>query len=332
MTRYVLLGAGTIGRVVARQLKEAGNPALAFADNDVPKQHHLMEDIPVFCPDECREKYPDAIWIATVMQPKFRDELLKQIAQMGVKSEELWTFLPHKQSAPPSSAIDTLDCILEEKESIYEFHNQIRFRRREASQRPASDISEIYFPDWIMRRDDEHFVDCGAADGDTIAEFVKRWPNYKQITAFEPDKSNLEKLCGATWQDRRIIRFNAAISDHFHKSSFTSTGDYSAHLGGDGAKVHCWKLDDILNDSENHPTYIKMDIEGSELEALWGARRIIREHSPVLAICAYHTADHLWQIPLLIHAINPDLKLFLRRYAEGTWELVWYAAPAERLK
>ena len=75
-----------------------------------------------------------------------------------------------------------------------------------------------------------------------------------------------------------------------------------------------------------------MDIEGAELEALWGARKLLKQHSPVLAICAYHTSDHLWQIPLLIHAINPTYKLFFRRYAEGAFELVWYAVPPERVK
>jgi hypothetical protein len=74
-----------------------------------------------------------------------------------------------------------------------------------------------------------------------------------------------------------------------------------------------------------------MDIEGAELEALWGARRILEENSPVLAICAYHTSDHLWQIPLLIHAIQPDYRLFFRRYAEGAFEIVWYAVPPERV-
>jgi hypothetical protein len=51
----------------------------------------------------------------------------------------------------------------------------------------------------------------------------------------------------------------------------------------------------------------------------------------VLAICAYHASDHLWQIPLLIHALNPSYKIFLRRYAEGAWELVYYAVPPDRV-
>jgi len=329
MTQYVLYGAGTTGRVVARQLTAAGNPPVCFADNH--KFADIMEGIQVHHPADAKQMFPDAVWIATVMQPKFRDELLKQIADMGVKSESLWTFLPNKEAVPSESAEWTITDLLGDRESVYEFHNQIAVRKGEASQRPASSMEELYFPDWITRRDDEHYIDCGAADGDTIAEFKKRWPQFKQITAFEPDSLNMNKLREATWSDDRILRFNFAVSDHMHNTSFTSTGDYSAHLGGNGDQVICVSLDDLWK-LENFPTYIKMDIEGSELEALWGARRIIRDHSPVLAICAYHTADHLWQIPLLIHALNPDYKLFFRRYAEGTWEIVYYAVPPERVK
>jgi hypothetical protein len=40
----------------------------------------------------------------------------------------------------------------------------------------------------------------------------------------------------------------------------------------------------------------------------------------------------LWEIPLLIHAIQPAYSLRLRRYAEGAFELVWYAVPPERIR
>ena len=90
-----------------------------------------------------------------------------------------------------------------------------------------------------------------------------------------------------------------------------------------------YSLDNVLHPP--WPTFIKMDIEGSEPAALWGARRILKEHKPVLAICAYHEAEHLWTLPLLIHALQPEYKLFLRRYAEYAFELIWYAVPMERV-
>jgi hypothetical protein len=51
-----------------------------------------------------------------------------------------------------------------------------------------------------------------------------------------------------------------------------------------------------------------------------------------MAVCAYHKCDHLWTLPQLLKAGNPDYRIFLRRYAEECWETVYYAIPPERLK
>ena len=79
-------------------------------------------------------------------------------------------------------------------------------------------------------------------------------------------------------------------------------------------------------------TFIKMDIEGYEKEALEGARMTIAINRPILAICLYHKWDDLWNIPQLIHDIVPDYKLFIRRYADECWEMVCYGVPPERVK
>jgi hypothetical protein len=75
-----------------------------------------------------------------------------------------------------------------------------------------------------------------------------------------------------------------------------------------------------------------MDIEGAEIDALAGARRIIEKDRPVLGICVYHRQDHLWRIPLLISSLSNDYKIFLRPYSDEGWELVCYAVPINRLK
>jgi hypothetical protein len=74
-----------------------------------------------------------------------------------------------------------------------------------------------------------------------------------------------------------------------------------------------------------------MDIEGSEPEALRGSAQLLRQHRPVLAVCTYHRSEHLWEIPNLIRTICPDYMIFLRRYAEESWEGVCYAIPPDRL-
>ena len=72
-------------------------------------------------------------------------------------------------------------------------------------------------------------------------------------------------------------------------------------------------------------TFLKMDIEGSELAALRGAERIIREQRPKLAICVYHKPEDLREIPSLLLSYHPDYKLYLRHYSINETETVLYA-------
>jgi hypothetical protein len=73
-----------------------------------------------------------------------------------------------------------------------------------------------------------------------------------------------------------------------------------------------------------------MDIEGAELDALLGARQMIKEHTPILAICLYHAQEHLWKIPLLIQSFSDQYSFYLRRYSDECWETVCYAVPRKR--
>lgn len=71
-------------------------------------------------------------------------------------------------------------------------------------------------------------------------------------------------------------------------------------------------------------TYIKKDIEGSELEALKGAKRIIKEQHPKLAICVYHKLEDIWTLPELILRYHPDYKLYVRHYLTDILDTVLY--------
>jgi hypothetical protein len=89
-------------------------------------------------------------------------------------------------------------------------------------------------------------------------------------------------------------------------------------------------LDEALSGVE--PTYIKMDIEGAELDALTGARGIIERYTPVLAICSYHLQNHLWKVPLLIRSFSDKYEFLLRPHFLEGWDLVTYAIPKHRLR
>ncbi len=103
-------------------------------------------------------------------------------------------------------------------------------------------------------------------------------------------------------------------------SQVTDSGTY---------EVRCVPLDEMLADCE--ASLIKMDIEGSELQALVGAQSTIRRHVPALSICLYHRQEDLWKIPLFIASLSDRYRLFLRRHSDDCWEQICYAVPADRL-
>lgn len=333
--KIILYGAGACGGYAIKYLATKGIIPVALVDSDSTKFGTRVEEMSIIPRDEAHRRFPEAQWVACAISRPAATEIREIIRDMGVKTKPLWECIPVHHGLPSRDAMRFvlyLNCV--DDATNKELVDQYRFRQTPDydAQAEPSPKGETYFPGFITHLDDEHFVDCGAADGDTVKAFMERWPKFRHITAFEPDMANFVKLSSVVTPNESTFSFRLeAVCDRYGHTEFSSNGDYSSHVKRFGnTVVECTMLDGLS--VQNPPTYIKMDIEGAELEALWGARKIIKEHSPVLAICAYHQSSHLWDIPLLIHALNPEYRLFLRRYAEGAFELVWYAVPPERIK
>jgi len=72
-------------------------------------------------------------------------------------------------------------------------------------------------------------------------------------------------------------------------------------------------------------TFIKMDVEGAELESLMGAHDTILRDRPKLAVCIYHKYEDMVRIPLYIKSLAPDYRLYVRHYSNNASETVLYA-------
>jgi hypothetical protein len=68
-----------------------------------------------------------------------------------------------------------------------------------------------------------------------------------------------------------------------------------------------------------------MDIEGAELEALRGAKDTIMQYKPDLAICVYHTPNHIWEIPLFLDSLKCGYNFFFRNHTGFVVETILYA-------
>lgn len=104
-------------------------------------------------------------------------------------------------------------------------------------------------------------------------------------------------------------------------------GISSAIVQSGGLSIQVETLGAIVGDRA--PSFIKMDVEGIELDALKGAEKQLREASPKLAVCVYHVQDHPWAVPLYIHSVNPAYKFYMRRHREYLDDVVCYAVPGK---
>jgi len=196
---------------------------------------------------------------------------------------------------------------------------------------PLEDMQEgnqYYPPDIINLSDYEVFVDCGAYDGGNVLDFIRRTARYEYIYSFEPDPFQYEYT-------KHILDYhNTEFCELFNLGIYSTECEISFHLdsavGGskikeDGEiKVSVTSLDKLLLSKIHRPTFIKMDIEGAELEALKGAYETIKHNKPKLAICVYHGPTHIFDVPYWIKTNFPDYKIYLRQHSNIN-ETVCYA-------
>lgn len=176
-------------------------------------------------------------------------------------------------------------------------------------------FKDYYEPDIFPDNKDDVFVDCGAYIGDSIFNYLNSYGvHYKKIYAYEVSKDTIEVLnknIEAANVPNVIVK-NKGVGCENGFMYIESNIESSANKLTDNPlseKVEIVKLDDDIDDKI---TFIKMDIEGAEKDALKGAARTIKENMPKLAICVYHGYDDLLDIPELIDSINPNYKFYLR--------------------
>jgi FkbM family methyltransferase len=350
--RLVLFGAGPLGKAILAGLRKAGVEPLAFADNNRDLWHQQVMGLAVLSPTEAAEQYGEsACFVVTIYQGS---SARRQLASLGCQrvvacAPLLWKYadifipqsgleLPHRF---PEQFASIRQCYaaLGDEISRRELREQIlwRYWLDFAALSSPLDASATYFPtDLLAPVPDEVFVDCGSFDGDSIRSFNRHWGGvFRHIFAFEPDPVNRGALSlnleAMGIRDRATV-MPYAVGNTSGQVSFSFSSSASSHVTTEhaGSTIECRRLDDI--EWPLIPTYIKMDIESAEPEAIEGGSELLRRYQPVLAVCTYHRSEHLWQIPNIIRSIVPEYDVFLRRYAEESWEGVCYAIPKHRLK
>lgn len=146
--------------------------------------------------------------------------------------------------------------------------------------------SEQYFPEFIEYKENEVFVDAGAYDGHTSIEFIKKCPNYNSIYIFEPDAENITKAKENLISYSGIYFHCIGLSNSSNQIRFDAGKGATSSISLTGSSII--KVDSLDTIIKEKITYLKMDIEGEEINALEGSKTKILECHPKLAISVYH--------------------------------------------
>ena len=210
---------------------------------------------------------------------------------------------------------------------------QAKLTHEAAGLAPLVRKPQYFQADVLPWSDREAFFDGGAYDGDTIRDFLAAvGGRYEHIWAVEPDEinfRNLEKFAAEKGLEN-VTLIQAALAARPGRAPFSGeTGGTigalgAAGRGGGGREVRLESLDRLVGASRRL-TWLVLDIEGAELEALKGAALTIRRDRPKLAVCAYHRADDLVALPALIRELVPDYRLYFRLHLPRLADAVLYA-------
>ncbi|MDL2289272.1 FkbM family methyltransferase [Clostridia bacterium OttesenSCG-928-F22] len=177
----------------------------------------------------------------------------------------------------------------------------------------------------LVLGEDEIYADFGAYNGDTIEELLAYTKRISKVIAVEPDAKNFAKLQKMMAGSANVALYHAAVwNEDGEKLRFMQQGGRHSMLHGQGKQeVSTITGDTLLSEGA---TYIKMDVEGAEKEALLGLKRTLKAYQPKLCVSAYHRHEDIFSLPLLIHSLNPSYKLYLRRHPYyPAWDLNIYA-------
>lgn len=352
----VLYGAGSAGIAFLHYLIDAGISPSFFSDGDKDKHGNVVEGLTVLPPWDIVKTVGDNCLVIVTINTDgehyckdFKAELLKgghkgvhkTLRDYGCNNVIDYTyfrrcyelFKNEKYNLPACSDVNMMMDNVDKLEEAYNLFDDeetkdtyrkiVEFRMlSDEVNIPIYPEKDMYFEYDLFPKINEVFVDCGACGGSSLDGFLAANDNrFDKYYGIEPDITNYLKL------EKKIEGYNIHMRERMHivnaaawntddKQAFFvlhGPGTFQADIGPDMVKTI--KIDTFLNAEK--ATYIKMNIEGSEIPALEGAHATIVNYKPRLAIMGYHKTSDLWEVPILIKKYRPDYKLRLRSYMKN---------------
>lgn len=351
--KLVIYGGGQMGHLVLDVIQSI--PVTYFLDQRA-NILNFVNGIKVVYPDKFSicddDRESTLVIVAIVFEKKAqKDEVYKLLYALGYKNimnfAEIWFYYGYRSNINSSQSehdfyshvkedvLNVLD-FLADKSSIEVYKNFIKasiIHQADYYIDPDDRVPTYFVDDIPFCKGYSNFIECGALDGNTIATLVEKKGKIKKLAIFEPDavnfqttlhyiKNNVEQIaeevylypCGV-WSGEKRLSFNENCKG---ASQISSLGT---------SIIQCAAIDDVLLNFA--PTFLKMDVEGAEYEALLGAKQTILRYKPDMAICIYHVFEHAWEIIKLLNNWNVGYKYYIKSHGCFGFGATLYAVTTE---
>jgi len=192
---------------------------------------------------------------------------------------------------------------------------------------------------YLLRRDSvdlspapgDVVLDCGSCIGDTSLIFAGLVADQGEVHSFDPIPLHTQYCqlqASLNPSLAHILHINQLAVSNCTYVTKGNKSDSDKIAPGGKLVIDSYistRLDDYARNKLSRVDFIKMDIEGAEINAIDGAAEIIQEFKPRLAISAYHKPEDLWEIPLKLKSLNPKYEMYFEHHSPMNWESVFYA-------
>ncbi|MBU3633159.1 FkbM family methyltransferase [Polynucleobacter sp. AP-Feld-500C-C5] len=177
---------------------------------------------------------------------------------------------------------------------------------------------------YMLINDKEHYIDVGAAHGDTVAEFYNASNGlYQSIHAFEPDPVNfiaLKNLCqvlpNASCYLAGLSNVPGKIDCFLNPENRFGTRFDSFGEQLESIKIDTMRMDDVVENA----TIVKIDVEGYETNVIEGAKSIISKQHPALNVAGYHFPKDLFEIINSVKNLHQYKSVAIRHFGSTLFD------------
>jgi len=337
--KIALYGSGFVLGIALLHCEKENLTPVCICDT-YKKGTHTITGLPIITPEQLLQEHSNARVLITTF--RYEEQIKEHLLNIGFSQDNIFPF-----RFPPRITFD------EFKEKHYDGYEwAYNFFADDISKKLVLDFARSHLTNEIIMQtndtDDKYFdngiidisksevfVDGGAFTGDTAEKFIDIvGSEYSKIYCFEPETGNCAKARENLSKYNRIEIINKGLWDfqtqlEFAKDKYNpEDSSFVLNLDiFDKTIIPVCSLDEYFSGipEDELPTFIKLDIEGAEKNALQGAVKIIKQAKPKLAICVYHKIEDIYELTRLIYNINNEYRFVLRHYDKGYHSTLLYA-------